>query len=169
MCTSSIDVYYVFTGRRSINDFKYIYLDASFEELLVCLKCINTIAKEKRLSCKGWELIYYHTEYIEFAEWSIAKEKNIFKATRLYLGKKQSEMSKILGVDVKKFRSLENNDLPPNSEMIFEMYKSFKVSPVLFLRDKRCLEKEINCLIESVEEEVRQQILSIIEFTLGNF
>ena len=70
---------------------------------------------------------------------------------------------------MKKFRSLENNDLPPNSEMIFEMYKSFKVSPVLFLRDKRCLEKEINCLIESVEEEVRQQILSIIEFTLGNF
>lgn len=167
MCTSDIDVYYIFTGRHNTNNYDHLLSVPTFDELLVCLNYINMIAQQNKDN-KYWSEIYYYTRYIEFSEWTIGAEKNIFKATRVHLGKKQSEMANTLGVDVKKLRSLEINDLPPNSDIIFEMYKSFGVSPSLFLRDKRCLQSEISCLIDSGDEEIKQRILSIIEFTLEN-
>jgi len=167
MCTTDIDVYYIFTGRRSTKNYNYLLSGATFDELLVCLNFINMIAQKNNRG-QYWEEIYNHTKYIEFAEWIIDAKKNIFKATKIHFGKKQGAMAKIIGVDVKKLRSLEKKDTLINSEIVFEMYKLFGISPSLFLRNKKCLQNEISCLIDIGDEEIRQKIISIIEFTLVN-
>jgi len=167
MCNMSLNVYYIFTGRYCDKDYDYLLSAATFDKLLLCLKYINMIAQQNKDNIY-WAKIYSHTRYIEFAERTVGAEKNIFKATRINLGKKQIEMAKKLGVDVKKLRALEVNDLLPNSELIFEMYKLFGISPSLFLRNKKCLQDEISCLIDMGDKEIRKKIISIIEFTLAN-
>ena len=72
-------------------------------------------------------------------------------------------MSKMLGVDVKKQRDLENNRSLPDSELIWNMYQMFDLSPAIILKDKNCLVNEICSLVEEMNPEIRIKVLSIIK------
>lgn len=174
MCNSELDVYHIFTGKRSSRKdyFDASFWEADYEQLLVCLKIIHMVAganKRGGAEAKEWERIFKDTHYIEYALYIIAEEQNVFKAVRTYKGIKQMEMADELAMDVKKLRALESNHILPDSELIFKMYNIYSVSPALFLKDAKCLKNEICYLVDSVGENVRQNLLTCVKDTLEKF
>ena len=174
MCNSELDVYHIFTGKRSSRKdyFDASFWEADYEQLLVCLKIIHMVAganKRGGAEAKEWERIFKDTHYIEYALYIIAEEQNVFKAVRTYKGIKQMEMADELAMDVKKLRALESNHILPDSELIFKMYSIYSVSPALFLKDAKCLKNEICYLVDSVGENVRQNLLTCVKDTLEKF
>ena len=173
MCNSELDVYHIFTGKRSRRKdyFDALFWEADYEQLLVCLKIIHMVAganKRAGADAKEWERIFKDTHYIEYALYIIAEEQNVFKAVRTYKGIKQMDMAEALAMDVKKLRALESNHILPDSELIFKMYGSYGVSPALFLKDAKCLQNEICFLTDSVGEKVQQKLIDCVKFALSN-
>ena len=87
MCNSELDVYHIFTGKRSSRKdyFDASFWEADYEQLLVCLKIIHMVAganKRGGAEAKEWERIFKDTHYIEYALYIIAEEQNVFKAVR---------------------------------------------------------------------------------------
>ena len=60
-------------------------------------------------------------------------------------------MAGILGVDIKKLRDLENERCLPDSELVWRLYDLFSVSPAFVLEDNKCLNNQINYLLERME------------------
>lgn len=173
MCSSDVDIYHIFTGRcsRRKDYFENQFFESDFECMVICLKAINMVAGVKKRSgpdSTEWERIYQDTQYIEYAEYSIAEVKNIFKATRTYIGKTQIDMAFDIGVDVKKLRALECDETLPDSELIYRMYKLYRISPSIFLRDKKCLGNEICYLVDSADGDVRRKLIFYINLILEN-
>ena len=169
MCTSGLDVYYIFTGRRSSDNWHDLFTEADFERLLACLKMICTVAIAERNTSTftaEWEQIYRDTQYIEYADYTFAGEKNIFRSVRAYEGKSQIQMTDIIGVDVKKLRLLENGKVLADSKFIHQIYQAYGISPGLFLQDRQCLQSEISFLLDGAGDEVRQKIISLVKFIL---
>ena len=174
MCDSELDVYHIFTGKRSRRKdyFDVLFWEAHYEALLACLRYIHMVAgvnKKAGPDAGEWERIFEDTHYVEYALYIVAKEQNIFRSVRTYKGIKQMDMADELAMDVKKLRALESNHILPDSELIFNMYSIYGVSPALFLKDAKCLKNEICYLVDSVGESVRQNLLICVNDTLEKF
>ena len=173
MCSSDVDIYHVFTGRCSSRKdyFGTQFFESDFERMLICLKAINMVAGVKKRSgpdSTEWDRIYQDTQYIEYAEYSTAQVKNIFRATRIHIGKTQMDMASDIGVDVKKLRALESDETLSDSELIYKMYKSYRISPSIFLKDKKCLGNEICYLVDRADDDVRRILIFYVNLILEN-
>ena len=169
MCTSGVDVYYIFTGRRSLGRWDDLFAGADFEHLYACLQMVCTLAiADRNMSSftAEWGQIYYAIQYIEYVNYKFGGEQNIFRSVRAYEGKNQLEMTDIIGVDVKKLRHLEKGKDLPDSRFIHQMYQAYGISPGLFLQDKQCLKSELSCLLDDMGDETRQRIISLFKTTL---
>lgn len=165
LCKTKLDVYYIFTGNRCENK--------SMENLgrrhfVYCLKIINLLAYNHSRSAEKnreqWRTIYRLTKYINYIDEASEHKKNIFRAARNHFGCTQVEMAQCLGVDVKKLRDLECGRVLPDSELMFNMYKYYGVSPSVFLKDIRCAQSEISYLIETSAQEVGDALNECIVF-----
>ena len=165
--SSELDSLYIFTGKKCKNNYMELFGDAEYEQLLICLEFISWYAYVKCKAGNGeWNKICHETKYISYAHSVNDVTKNLFKSTRLYNELSQSDMASLIGVDVKKLRLLENNKKLPDSELIYVMYKTFGISPVLFFESRKNLQYEIGWLLDNVSEEVRSTLVSLIKLIL---
>lgn len=168
ICSTDLDIYYIFTGRRCMtgNRYEEVLKNAEVEQIICCLQVIHLVAgrKRKKGSYKDeWEQIYSEIKYLMYVDIGLADERNIFKAYREYNGVTQLSFAEELGMDVKKLRLLECDKVIPDSEIIFKMYEKFGISPSAFLRHKKCIQSEIAYLLNSYTGKVGEELLVIVK------
>lgn len=164
LCDSPIDVHYMFMGNKCGETYKEYFAHYDYGELVNIMHILSSAGMLARgvdvAEC--WRNIYANAALLWHKEKKKA-EANIFLLIRQLKDYRQLQMAKIIGVDVKKLRDLENDRNLPDSELIWKMYQLFGVSPAFILRDKSCLINEVCFALEAMDEELRIKVLSIIE------
>lgn len=164
LCDSPVDVHYVVTGNKCGETYKEYFAQYEYEQLVNIMNIISSVGKGL---CEGETLVYWKTIYVN-AEVLWCKDKkrseaNMFFLIRRIRDYRQQQMAKLLGVDVKKLRDLENNRSLPDSELIWKMYELFGLSPAILLKDKGSLINEICFVLEGMDAEMQDKVLSVIE------
>lgn len=166
LCTSDVDVLYVFTGKRAPEDEGLSELRGCGAEELVCyLNTLYVLAKAVGSQDEGnaaFEAVRKQLEYIQSGNGSAGDQNNIFYYVRIQRDYTQQKMADMLGIDIKKLRELENGRILPDSEMIWKMYDLFQVSPAFILEDAKGLWKELNYALDLLEEDDRKIMLQIL-------
>ena len=166
LCTSDVDVLYVFTGKKPKGEQELLDLqDCSLEELICYLNTVYILAKTvKKMGGKSavYGIIQKQLEYIQYGNGGTGAKNNIFYCVRDRQDYTQQKMADMLGVDIKKLRELENGRILPDSEMIWKMYDLFQVSPAFILEDAGGLRKELNYVLDLLEEEDRKLVIRIL-------
>lgn len=166
LCTSDVDVLYVFTGKKASDEEKLSELRECGAEELICYlntlyalaRTVNTVNKKKT----AFGTIQEQLEYIQCENGSGGTKNNIFYCVRIRKELTQQKMADLLGVDIKKLRELENGRILPDSEMVWKMYDLFRVSPAFILEDAKGLWKELNYALNLLEDEDREIVIRIL-------
>ena len=164
LCESAIDLHYVFTGKRCSEKYQEYFANYSYSELLHILSIVTSVA-ELHCAFERTDNDIFLTVWTELSKLADSGSKlkcNLFGQIRKLLGHSQKEMAEILGMDVKKFRELENGRCQPDSELLCRLYEMFGVLPAAVLQDKRSLISEICCLLETVDTDSGEEILLIL-------
>ena len=90
----------------------------------------------------------------------------IFLLARHLQNYRQLEMARMLGVDVKKYRELENGRNLPDSELVWQLYDLFYISPAITLKDRKSLVSSICFEMENFNEEMQKKVLGIIKIIM---
>lgn len=166
LCTSDVDVLYVFTGKKSKDEREVLNLqECGLEEIMCYLKTVYALAKAvKQTDAKrtSFGSIQKQLEYIQYGNGGAGAKGNIFYCVRERQDYTQQKMADMLGVDIKKLRELENGRILPDSEMIWKMYDLFQVSPAFILEDMGGLRKELNYVLDLLEEDDRKLVIRIL-------
>lgn len=167
LCTSDVDVLYVFTGKKASDGEELSELqECGPEELMCYLNLLYGMARTAKIMDKkktAFEAIQEQLEYIQCENGSSGAKSNIFYCVRIRKELTQQKMADLLGVDIKKLRELENGRILPDSEMIWKMYDLFRVSPAFILEDTKGLWKELNCALNLLEEDDRKLVIRILK------
>lgn len=169
---TDIDIYYVFTGNRApdILDFPELSKTAS-EELSYLLNVVSIHVNAARTYSRlfpqnplkpSFEQAGKHLEYLQYLSENTKAHPNIFYCLRHYYGYTQGKMAGLLGMDIKKLRSLEVGRLFPDSEIIWKMYHQFHISPAFILKDPKGMRQELNYILGLLEEDARNTMLRIL-------
>lgn len=165
LCDSPVDVQYVFTGNKCGETYKEYFAQYEYEQLVNIMNIISSVGMGAYdgavLAC--WKIIYVNAEVLWCKENKRKSDVNMFLLVRQLRDYRQQQMAKLLGVDVKKLRDLENNRSLPDSELVWKMYRLFQLSPAILLKDKNCLINEICFVLEGMDAEIQTKILNIIE------
>lgn len=165
LCDSPVDVYYVITGKKCGEKYKEYFARYEYEQLVNILNIISSaemgVFTGEALEC--WKTIYVNAEVLWCNENKKKSEINMFFLIRRLRDYRQLQMAKLLGVDPKKLRDLENNRNLPDSELTWRMYQLFGLSPAFLLKDKNCLVNEVCFVLERLDAEIQDKILSVIE------
>lgn len=166
LCTSDVDVLYVFTGKRASKDGELSELSGCGAGELICyLNTLYMLAKtvgsqDGRNS--AFETVRMQLEYIQSGNGGAGDKNNIFYYVRIQRDYTQQKMADMLGIDIKKLRELENGRILPDSEMIWKMYDLFQVSPTFILEDAKGLWKELKYTLDLLEEDDRKIMIQIL-------
>ena len=166
LCTSDVDVLYVFTGKKALDGEELSELqECGPEELMCYLNTLYALARTAKTVNKKktvFETIREQLEYIQCENGSCGTKNNIFYCVRIRKDLTQQKMAELLGVDIKKLRELENGRILPDSEMIWKMYDLFQVSPAFILEDTKGLWKELNYALNLLEDDDREIVVRIL-------
>lgn len=167
LCNTALDIYYCYTGNRCNQYNQDLFKNASYDQIVIILKIFHYMASIKREQL-SFDYIYNNTLYIEYPDKVVSGRENIFKAIRHYYEITQVEfVNTHLSVDIKKFRELECNNIFPDSELVFDMYDKYHVSPGILLQNKNYLQHEITYLVESSDDEVKRILLYLIQLLVS--
>lgn len=162
---SPVDVLYVITGKRCGEKYKEYFSRYRYEQLVNIMNIISSVVagvNDGDLQ-EYWKTIYINAEVFLCKENKKRSEINMFFLIRRLRDYRQRQMASLLGVDVKKLRDLENSRSLPDSELIWKMHQIFGLSPAFLLKDKNCLVSEVCFMLEHVENEIQDRILSVID------
>ena len=165
LCESEVDSYFIFTGKRCSGRYKHVWESCSYDELLnlfyiLCLSIEYLYLN--RLAYKG-QAMYQEIKYIKNIISPDKKNNNIFYNLRRSLRYNQHEMSKMINVDIKKLRDLENGRVLPDSEIIWNMYCIYNIPPALLVKSKIDLASTIDNLLSTEEPELALFLFSYLE------
>ncbi len=167
LCTSDVDVLYVFTGKKSGERQEFVeQRDCSPEEILCFLNTVYILIKAMKPSDKkgaSYGEIRSQLEYLQYGNENRGVKDNIFYCVRNREDYTQQKMADELGVDIKKLRELENGRILPDSEMIWKMYDLFRVSPAFMLEDTKGLWRELNYVLDMLDEKDRECMIRILQ------
>ncbi len=167
LCTSDVDVLYVFTGNKAKNGRSFPGLsEFGTEEAICCLNIVYTLASAAWFMHRdktAFEQIRQHLEYIQCGSGNTGTKNNVFFYVRNRCGYTQKKMADELGVDIKKLRELEKGRLLPDSGLIWKMHDRFHVSPAFILKDAKGLWNELNYVLDLLDDSDREIILRILE------
>ena len=174
MC-SSINIFYVFTGKKADASWVSQKLALSTTEEILChlytvqtiTNALQNINRSKSISGVSADSSYgrirEQLKYLHYFPGGSASSKNIFYNVRNYFGHTQKKMADLLGMDIKKLRDLEKGRRLPDSEVIWEMYACFHVSPAFILKDANALRDELDYVLGLLEENDREIILQVLK------
>ena len=172
---SSINIFYVFTGKKADASWVSQKLALSTTEELLChlymvqiitssLRDINRSKSFSGVSAdSSYGRIQEQLEYLHYFPGGSASNQNIFYNVRNYFGHTQKKMADLLGMDIKKLRDLEKGRRLPDSEVIWEMYACFHVSPAFIPKDANALRDELDYVLGLLDRNDREIILQILE------
>ena len=89
-------------------------------------------------------------------------DESIMYEIRKIAGEAQIAMAERLGVNIKKYRALEKEQVFPDAELLLGIYEITGCRPSLFLMDDHIEDVIIDDLWSRVDSERRKEILSII-------
>lgn len=172
---SGINIFYVFTGNKADAPWVSQKLALSTTEEILChLYMVQIITNaswniNRSKSFSGvsdnasYGRIQEQLKYLRYFPGGSASGRNIFYNVRNYFGHTQKRMAAILRMDIKKLRDLEKGRRLPDSEVIWEMYDCFHVSPAFILKDANALRDELDYVLGLLEENDREIILQVLE------
>ena len=172
---SSINIFYVFTGKKADASWVSQKLALSTTEEILChlytvqtiTNALQNINRSKSISGvsadSSYGRIQEQLKYLHYFPGGSASSKNIFYNVRNYFGHTQKKMAAILGMNIKKLRDLEKGRRLPDSEVIWEMYACFHVSPAFILKDADALRDELDYVLGLLDRNDREIILQILE------
>lgn len=185
LCTSGVDVFYVFTGNRPTEWLDFLEPSvATSKELLHLLGIVYIHARAMKTRCRvlsGDSARACNRDYREACFGRVREQmsclqlltaesrtnRNIFRLLRNHHGYTQKKMASLLGMDIKTLRNLEKGRRLPDSEIIWTMYHQFHVPPALILMDPQGLRSELNHALSLLAEEDRNVMLQILEISHG--
>ena len=165
LCDSPVDVYYVITGKKCGEKYKEYFAQCGYEQLVNIMNIVSSVRTgvyDGELT-EYWKTIYVNAEVLCCKENKKKSEINLFFLIRCLRDYRQLQMARLLGIDVKKLRDLENDRCLPDSELIWNMYRFFGLSPAFLLKNKNCLVNEVCFELERMDSEIQDRILSVIK------
>ena len=165
LCTSDVDVLYVFTGKKSKNEEFLKAQEYCLEEILCFLNTLYNVAKTAKIINRdrtSFGAVREQLELTQYGRGGAGGKNNIFYCVRNNRNYTQQKMADELGIDIKKLRELENGRIMPDSEMIWKMYDLFQVSPAFILEDTKGLWHELNFVLDLLQEDDREIVIRIL-------
>lgn len=164
LCTSPIDVYYIYTGRKSHLHYTNFLYGCSYEELCSYLNIIYSfvLIRSRNETSNQWKKILERIRYVPLVIGN-QNSQNIFLILRHSLNCNQKKMAEKLGVDIKKFRDLEKGRCLPDSELLLRLYDLFSIPPTMLLKDKNGMVSEIATVLEMMKEGCGDNIFVILK------
>ncbi len=165
LCESPADVYFIFTGKRAPKEYKELFVNCTYDKLVDILNIIIKllIATKKGDVAACWNGVYVSIEEV-CRQGNFRKEHlNAFSIIRRLKHSRQKAVAEELGIDVKKYRCLENGKKLPDSELVWELYNYHGLSPSIILKDKNCLICEIGCTLMELNEQTREKVIEFIK------
>lgn len=136
-----IDIHYAFTGQRAECNLIKGFENCDYYEVLCLL--VDVLAKVTRHYAVEpsdfWKELYREIKYVRLLDADKRFDNNLFIFTRYTVNYTQKEMARLFGIDVKKYRELEKGTCFPDSELLWKLYKEFRIPPSIILKDKKGL------------------------------
>lgn len=173
MCNLELDMFYIFSGNKTYNNHIVFSDNADYNQILSYIILLKIFIDYKILDKannkkNNFRIISKRLDYLKYISYQVRDQENIFLAIRLRNGLTQNEMCRKIKVDVKKLRALESNKVFPDSEIVFVLYKEFDISPIVFLKDKKCIISELNSLLDILDIDSREHYLQCAKMVFKN-
>lgn len=171
LCELNADVRYIFTGDRCEIEEDISVVKYTFEELVCYLNIICALISclQKNGVINLSRDMQKKVESIQYVVMPCERGKTLFYKLRRALNYNQMKMANLLGVDVKKLRSMESGKILPDSEIIWCLSERFFIPYALVLHDKKGLACEISYLLKLIEKRKRKDILNSINSIHDSF
>lgn len=102
-----------------------------------------------------WKNLYQEIRFVGLLDADKGFEHNLFLRARHIRNCTQKEAAALFGVDVKKYRRLENDQCLPDSELLWKFYREFHVPPSIVLKDTNGLLFELGWLLEQIKYQTK--------------
>lgn len=164
LCDTEVDVHYVFTAQKGNEQYTEFFDNCSYAELVCYLSIIYyvTVLCNREVASAQWEKIYEKIKYMPLIA-ETQYSNNILFLLRRSMNYQQQKMAEELGVDIKKFRDLENGRCLPDSELLYQLYESFGIPPAVVLQDKSGVISELSFLLGLMDEVSGKRVFEIIK------
>lgn len=154
LAETELDLYYIFTGRRTDKKYRELFAHCSYRELRCYLGMASSMTaclyEEQKLDLDTTD--YEQACCVRYLAGVADGERGgIFSPLRHFAQKTQLEMAGQLGMDIKKYRELEKGAIRPDSELIWKLSFLYGVPPALVVNDANGLAGEIGYFLERME------------------
>lgn len=167
LCESPADVQYIFTGQKSDEKYKEFFMQFDYSQLINIYNIVSSMSAARTGNASdNWKNIFIKTENLCSKKEKRGAGIGIFLLARHLQNYRQLEMARMLGVDVKKYRELENGRNLPDSELVWQLYDLFYISPAITLKDRKSLVSSICFEMENFNEEMQKKVLGIIKIIM---
>lgn len=168
---NSFNVDYIITGVKTETTILDRYLDKCSQNQRVRLyQLILWILRQKvapydAQAAERFDYYYKGTVLFEvMTAGSGDKEHSIWSYIRMQHHLTQNEMTAILGIDIKKYRSMEKKKTFPDAEILTCLYEQLGCFPSLFLKNNVCSTTLLNVVWNALSDIDREQAGRFIEF-----
>lgn len=165
---TGVDLHYVYTGERLCHPEYYTFFTTCGPEEARCLT-------EMALPLLAYILRHLPQQVdddlhrrIKYERCLLAKDRqedSLFYQLRRYTSYSQAYMADLLGVNIKKYASLEKNRRFGDSELLLRIYDNFGISPLIMLNTENSIAREICALLEQLGEQYGQKFFAFIKLT----
>lgn len=161
LCQTEINVFYIYSGIRSNNDYVAYFDKYKYFELIRYLNVIYITTSIMNYENPSWNDFLEKLRNILLIG-NRKKSNNIFRLIRFSMDWQQKKMAEKLGVDIKKYRDLEKGRSLPDSELLCRIYDQFSIPPSILLEDKKGLACEIAYILDMLGPDIGEKIIDII-------
>lgn len=128
------------------------------------LFCLSFISDEFAADDKVTEFEWRYLKYIVKNE---IKKIQPFVILRDLHGYTQQDMADMLGVNIKKYRSLERGEVNPDAQLMVILYENMGCRPAVFTDNKNIIRVLIGDLCMAINEDRRKNVMKFIKDAIG--
>nr|WP_296467453.1 helix-turn-helix transcriptional regulator [uncultured Acetatifactor sp.] len=162
---SGVDIHYIFTGQRVHSRYIKDIEAYDFREIICLLEVIySAVTYYCVLTPSGfWRNLYREVQFIRLLDANQNFENDFFVLLRRLNGLTQREMALQFGMDTKKLRMLEKGQCQPDSELLWQFYRDFRVPPSIVIKDRQGLLNQAGCFLERIDSESKNNIIAMVK------
>lgn len=164
---TDVDLHYVYTGERLRHPEYYTFFTTCGQEETRCLTEMALpllVYILRHLPQQVDDDLYRRIEHERCLLARDRQADSYFYQLRRYTSYSQSYMADLLGVNIKKYASLEKNRRFGDSELLLQIYNHFGISPLIMLNTENSIAREICALLEQLGEPYGQKLFAYIKF-----
>lgn len=162
---TGVDLHYVYTGERLSHPEYYTFFTSCGPEEVRCLAemALPLLAYSlQRLPHQPGNNLCKRIKHERCLLARDRQDDSYFYQLRQYNAYSQSYMAELLGVDIKKYASLEKGRCFGDSELLLQIYDRFGISPLIMLNTGNGIAREICALLEQLGEGKSQRYFAYI-------